>query len=340
MTSRLTVGYYVHHQGLGHLQRARNLGDRLRATGLEVVVLSSLPRPADLDESTLGWVELPRDDEDAATAVDATAHGRLHWVPRHHDGLRRRMSLLSRWLDEARPSLLISDVSQEVALLSRLHGVPVLSVVLPGDRGDRPHQLGLGVSDRLVGFWPATATSMVSGLPATAASRLVALGGLSRYAPAEAARAPAGRRRVVVMAGRGGDAWTPRELDDFGARLEGWSVTALGPGHWVDDPWQELCAADVVVTRAGQSSVAEVAASRTPAVVIPAPRPHLEQAHTAAQLASGSWPALVLEDLPGPQAPQVLAAAAQLDGEAWDSWCDGRAGDRFVEVVAAMVEGR
>ena len=54
--------------------------------------------------------------------------------------------------------------------------------------------------------------------------------------------------------------------------------------RWVEDPWPLLCAADVIVTHAGQNAIADVAAARRPAVVIAQPRPHDEQLSTAQAL--------------------------------------------------------
>ncbi len=92
--------------------------------------------------------------------------------------------------------------------------------------------------------------------------------------------------------------------------------------------------AAVVVTHAGQNAVAEVAAARRPVVVVPQQRPHDEQRTTARVLASGEWPAVVLDDWPDDEGP--LDAAAELDGEQWAAWCDGRAVERFADVVSAV----
>ena len=90
------IGYYVHHVGAGHLNRARAVA--LRAEGT-VTGLSSLPAPADWPGP---WVRLVRDDC-APEAVDPTAGGNLHWVPERDDGLCRRMAALSSWIETARP---------------------------------------------------------------------------------------------------------------------------------------------------------------------------------------------------------------------------------------------
>ena len=78
-------------------------------------------------------------------------------------------------------------------MLARLHGVPVVSVVLPGDRGDTPHRAGLGLSSELVSFWPPSAHGMVRGLAPADAARLRCLGALSRFGADELAGATSRR---------------------------------------------------------------------------------------------------------------------------------------------------
>jgi hypothetical protein len=176
------IGYYVHHVGAGHLHRATALADVL---DVPVTGLSSLPRPAGWRGP---WVSLPRDDHDAA-ASGVDANGRLHWVPTGDAGLRGRMARLAAWIDETAPSLLVSDVSVEVTLLARLHGVPVLGVVLPGDRGDQAHRLGLDVCDALVGLWPEGTPDLATGLTDAQRSRTAS-------APCRASRSRRRRRGV------------------------------------------------------------------------------------------------------------------------------------------------
>ena len=316
------IGYYVHHVGRGHLHRARELA---RVLDEPVVGLSSLPRPA----GWVGeWVELDRDDV-GGTPVDPTAHGRLHWVPAGDEGLSRRSAQVSAWLARARPRLVVADVSVEVALLTRLHGVPVVTVVQPGRRTDPAHLLGYDVADRLVAFWPPVATdALLPGVPASVREKVVAVGALSRFPVASPRRRRPGPPRAVVLSGAGGG-W-----DGAMTPPHGWEWTVLGRGSWTEDPWSAVAAADVVVTHAGQNALAEVAAARRPAVVVAQDRPHDEQLVAASFLRSAPWPAVVEEDW-----AERLDEARHLDGRAWSAWCDGRAGERFAAVVAGVGSG-
>ena len=338
-----TIGYYVHHHGRGHLHRAGAVARALaQRHGCTVTGLSSFPRPVDWSGPWAGgWVELARDDDQVpgAGAGDATAGGRLHWVPRGHAGLSRRTAQLSAWLDATRPAAVVVDVSVEVSLLVRLHGVPVVGVVLPGERTDPAHRLALDTADALVGCWPPEATgSMLPGLPAEVVDRVHGVGGLSRHPVTE--EPPPGARRVLFLGGAGGHDLADHEidarLDAARAQAPGWTWEVADARRWRPDTAAVLREADVVVTHTGQNAVAEVAAARRPAVLVPQRRPHDEQAATARVLATGGWPAVVEPTLPADRWAERLERCAALDATTWARWCDGGAADRFADVVAGV----
>ncbi len=321
------IGYYVHHQGAGHLARARALADALAERGGPgLTVLSSLPRPCDWGA---GWVSLARDDGGPADGPPRhpTAGGRLHWAPLAHPGLRERMSAISCWLAEAAPAAVVVDVSVEVLALVRLHGVATVGVVLPGERGDAAHLLGLDLADELVGFWPAAAQCVLGGPPDATRRRVRALGALSSRPPAPVVdRAPGGAAgrspgggRVVLLGGAGGTTVGEAEVAAAVAQTPDWSWTVLGAAgaSWVDDPGPAVRSADVVVTHAGQNAVAEVAQARRPAVVLPQPRPHDEQVATGRVLERLGMPVAVLPRWPGQGWASLLARTAALDGRRW-----------------------
>ena len=328
------IGYYIHHQGRGHLNRALAIAAELRET---VVGLSSQRRP----EGWRGdWLDLPRDDE-SIEPRDVDAQGRLHWVPLHDSGLRGRMAVLSQWIAETNPQLIVVDVSVEVALLARLLGVPVISVALPGIRADDAHQLGYDVSAAIIAAWPQEAEGMISGLSAPARRRLHCVGAISRFGSRGDEGRPAlgaeGQRRVLLLGGAGGSTLDASTISAARTSTPGWHWTVLGSrgGRWVDDPWPEICSADVVVTHAGQNALADVAAARRPAIVIPEARPHEEQVTTASVLAGSSrWPAIVRWDFPETGWQALLDEAAALDGDRWSTWNDGRG----ARTAAAVIE--
>ncbi|WP_243060656.1 glycosyltransferase [Nocardioides sp. SR21] len=322
------IGYYVHHHGRGHLHRALAVAAELDEP---VTVLSSLP-----PSGPGPWVVLDRDD-DGGPARDVAARRRLHWAPLHDRGLGTRMQQISSWLVRERPRLVVVDVSVEVATLVRLHGVPVVMVVLPGRRDDPAHRLGFDLAGALVGAWPADATSaMLPGLPGEVHHRVHAVGALSRVPVIEPRRRRPGPPRVTVLMGAGGHDVTPEGLSRATASAPEWEWTVLGAGlgEWRDDPVEAVRDADVVVTHAGQNAVAEVAALRRPAVLVPQRRPHDEQVVAAGVLAASGMPVRVEDGFPCDGWSERLGLAAALPGAAWSRWCDGKAVLRFADLVA------
>ncbi len=329
------IGYYVHHHGSGHLHRAMTVAPHLPD---EVTGLSSLPRP---DGWAGPWVQLPLDNTAGPyDGADVTAEGLLHWAPLGDAGLRQRMAALSGWIERHCPAAVVVDQSVEVCLLSRLHGVPVVALTAPGRRTDPPHQLGFGAADALVGPWPRGWTDrLLPDLAAAHAHRFRAVGAVSRF-PVASGGTPSARLRphVVLLAGTGGDGFTPEAVGRAREQTPGWdwSVLSHSLGTWRADPAAVLAEADVVVLHPGQNSLAEVAALRVPAVVVPAPRPFQEQHVTAAALAQG-WPAVVVDSVPDLGWRDLLHEALLLDGGGWADWCDGQAPARMAEVVQSVL---
>ncbi|HEY9416213.1 MAG TPA: glycosyl transferase, partial [Pseudonocardia sp.] len=261
------IAYYVHHHGSGHLHRAATIAAH---TDTPVLGLSSMPAPAGWAGP---WIELPPDDDgvDPADADrDVTAGSTLHWAPTGHDGFRRRMSMISDALAEHPVELLVADVSVEVAVLARCHGVPVVVMAQPGERTDRPHSTAYDLATRLLAPWPE---SPEPGWPARWRSKTVHLGAFSRFDRRLPVR-PAGTtggRRVLVLWGAGGVDVGTADIQSAAAHTPDWNWDVVGlappdrPGPdnlswrgWVADVWSSLCAADVVVTHAGQNALAEV----------------------------------------------------------------------------------
>lgn len=330
------IFYYVHHDGGGHRSRARAI---CRHLGKDVTLLSSLDPPTDLDDwrppaSTANreWVVLPWDTgtvEDPRGEVryrDPTANGQLHWVPAGHPGLlaRHRM-LLSRMADRA-PALLVADVSVEIATLARLCGIPVVMVLLPGRRDDPAHQRAFALSTGLLAPWPRPPVLPEWLQPF--ASRTLFAGGIGADSPPAvpipaveqpaAARSPAVAGRHVVAAF--GSAGPPPELvqDQQAPRKWSWEFpTADRPAA----EWRaHLGEAAVVVAHAGLGTIADLAAARARAIVIPQPRPFDEQGATAALLVALDI-TRVLRSWPAPQEwnrllDKVFAAPV---GD-WDAW--------------------
>ncbi|MET0475626.1 MAG: glycosyltransferase [Mycobacterium sp.] len=308
------IGYYVHHHGRGHLARATSVCAHLRSP---VTLLSSIDMGPDRDVAT---VLLPRDD-DGSTPSDPTANGVLHWAPLHDRGFQTRMRAIAEWVANARPDAVVVDVSVEVALLIRLLGVPVIVVAMPGDRTDAPHDLVYRVADHIVAAWPRDLYE--PRWLRQHAAKTTYVGGISRFDErVRTAPTPRTGTGVLILNGAGGSTVDMRAVHDCAAahpRFD-WSALGVAGGPWADDPWPALCAADVVISSAGQSSVADIATARRPAIVISAPRPFAEQRATSRALDAAGL-AIVRPEWPASDDwPELIEQALASDPDRWERW--------------------
>ena len=295
-----------------------------------MTILSSLAIAAQPGVAT---VRLPRDD-DGDGFPDATANGALHWAPLHDKGLRDRMAMITEWVSTHRPSVMVVDVSVEVTMLVRLLGVPVVVVAMPGERTDPPHELAYRVAEQILAAWPESLYEPAWLVPH--AGKTTYVGGISRFDGRPRPSRPSERRPgVLVLNGSGGadldvDAITRCATAHPEFR---WSSLGVAGGPWVEDPWPQLCTADVVVSSAGQSSVADIAAAGRPAIIIAADRPFTEQRATAQALERAGlavvrprWPDLA-------DWPHLLDDARALGSDVWERWRTADAAQRAAAVI-------
>lgn len=282
---------------------------------------------------------LPRDDA-GPLRPDPTASGALHWAPHHDDGLAARMALVARWIEQTRPSVMVVDVSMEVATLARLLGVPVVVVALPGERVDAPHLTVHQLADHVIAAWPRGAYEPAWLRPH--AHKTSYVGGISVFANRPRPPAPrrAGVTRVLVLGGSGGSAVDQATVDACAVAVPDidWWTMGLTGGPASADPWPDICAADVVVTHAGQGCIADVAAARRPAIVLAQRRPFAEQDTTADTLARNGL-AVVLREWPSHDAwPGLVAQALRLDPDGWQAWLTEDAAVRAARAIEATAD--
>lgn len=325
MAGQRTIGIYAHHHGSGHIQRCREIQRELRALGWEAVVLSTAPT-AD--------VVLADDAGHGHSGRAMTAGDTLHYAPYGNRGLRDRFATIATWVADNDPAAFYVDVSAEVGMFLRLMGVPVITLAMPGLRDDAPHQLAYRQADAVIAAWPSWAPVPDHLRPHS--DRLHAIGGISRL---ERPGADSGLERdpqhVVVMAGRGGSTWEPGDWEEVEAACPEYRFTFLTGENRVDDPTELLSTAGVVVTAGGQNSIADIAHLGAAAVILPQPRPFIEQKMSARLLAREGL-AVVPDRFPAPEEwPGVLAAARDLRAD-WSRWETDGAARRAAEVIAQI----
>ncbi|MCS5714050.1 hypothetical protein NVV95_05735 [Herbiconiux sp. CPCC 205716] len=342
------IGWYVHHRGAGHRMTAGSVIPLLDA---EVTVFTSaagevaaphartVHLPLDTVEPTRQAGEPGREPGRQPGPAPGrepgggrTAHGRLHWAPTDSPGHPERLATIAAWVAETRPQLFVVDVSAEIAAFVRLLGVPVVSFTLPGLRDDPAHRLAYELSDAVVAPWPELLGPPAASVPA---GRLHRVGALSRFAPAPAdAPVRALPAEVLVLHGAGGRGADPLDAAAAGLEAAGHPVRHLRDAG-ADEVWAALRAAPLVLSHCGSNAVAEIAAARRPAILIPDARPHAEQDHLAEALTRAPLPCLVVAPADVARTDWAAAhrAAAALDGSTWQHWNDGAAATRIAALL-------
>lgn len=347
----MTVGWYIHHHGAGHLHRFLSVAPELAD---DITVLSSLPRPESPEspEACAGaeWIDLPL-DVPLSPAQEGTvaAGGLLHWAPLGDTGYRSRMAMIAEWIARTHPAAVVVDVSVEVALLVRLMGVPVIWVAQRGIRDDQAHRLAYAAAEVIIAPWTAATDPFPAGPPASTSAppaRTVHVGALSRFDRCIPSPTP-DARRVGLLLGFGGHAVHGDDIAAAAAATPDWTwEIAAGVevgehpnviSHPPDcDVWGLLNRAAVVVSSASGNAISEVAAARRPLICLPQDRPFDEQHQQAAAL-SGAGLALVADAWPpAGHWPDLLDRARAHGGSGWSALHDSAGAKRFAAVIRSV----
>jgi hypothetical protein len=313
-----TIGYYVHHHGEGHRQRALALAER--APDRFVLLGTGLAGRT----GAVSAIDLPDDRlvTGAFDGVDAEPERprALHYAPLRHGGVRARMTAIANWIVSASPSLLVADVSVEVAMLARLCAVPVAYVRLGGHRDDVPHLEAFRGASLLIAPFAEALDD-----PTTAPwikRKTIYAPGIVRHR----VHGTSDPKTVLVVCGRGGSRLSEadliaaaRSMPDHRWRVIGRTNEAtelpsnLTFAGWTNDPETDIAQAGIVIGGAGDGVVGAVLAARRPFMAIPEQRPFDEQVQKARAL-QHAGAAVALEKWPeAGQWDAVFASARRLD---------------------------
>ncbi|MFL9841889.1 glycosyltransferase [Sphingomonas sp. ST-64] len=300
------IGYYVHHHGDGHRQRAlaiaEAMGEGVTLLGTGLAGRTGLVPAIDLPDDRIA---ADFSDSDRGGGSRGERPPALHYAPFDHDGVRRRTAAIAHWIAEAQPRLMVVDVSVEVAMLARLASVPTVYVRLSGVRDDRPHRDAFAGACALLA--PFHAALEDPATPPGTVARTFYAPGIIRAAPV----ADGDERRILVVLGRGGGdgdgacwAEAARALPDYRWEVLGaCSVPSEMPDNlclrgWIDDAGSAIARAGLVIGAAGDGLVSAVLAHRKPFLCLPEARPFDEQRSKARRLAAldaavvvWAWPA-------------------------------------------------
>lgn len=340
------VGYYVHHQGAGHWQRAVALARRLGAFGRPCTLIGTFAG-LDISDAPGPVIDLPDDRLDRSFDGQDGAGERpecFHYVPLNHPGIRARMGRIAAWAAQADPALMIVDVSVEVTLLARLLSVPSLVVRLSGNRTDPPHREAFRAASRLLAPFPEALDG--GTVPAWIREKTL-YGGFLGTAPA--ASVPDEDGRIVVVFGRGGAGGDRGALARAAAAVPERAWHVLGPvtgtgetppnlhlHGWITDVRPHLEPAALVIGGAGDGLVTAVAGLGKRFLCLPEPRAYAEQ-EAKAEALERLGGAVVHRGWPEASAwPDLVARGLALDPGIVRSLADPAALARTAAAIEAM----
>ena len=142
MSETRPLGYFVHHQGRGHAERAAAIANAVAphrpvtlfsarddifpalAPGVSVSVIPSLFEPTGREAPAMAALGGP---------------DTVHCAPLGWPSITAAFATIAQWFAEARPALFVTDVSAELGQLARLCSVPHVAVMQHGVRSDPGH---------------------------------------------------------------------------------------------------------------------------------------------------------------------------------------------------------
>ena len=293
MSQNGPIGYFVHHQGRGHAERAAAIANAVIGSRAVTLFCAKPEIFPDLDDR-IEVVRIPSLFEPTGREAPAMASlampDTVHCAPLGWPTITAAVATITDWFAKARPSLFVTDVSAELAQLARLCSIPHVAVLQHGERSDPGH---MAAYDSAVGLLAPYSDRLEQN------DRPAALRDKTHYASGVGidcenpltktkAREQLGldsNREIVVVVGGGGGEGTPTAPLTLGARAEPdvqwitigkvrseWHETA--PGNlehkgWVDTPGEWIAAADRVVSSCGNTTGHMVLAAGKPWVVIP-----------------------------------------------------------------------
>jgi hypothetical protein len=303
------IGYYVHHHGDGHRQRAialcRSLGSvTLLGTGL-MARTEGLP-----------CLELPDDRlDDGFWGIDGSQRPlSLHYAPLDHEGIRQRTALIAAWIAQGGQCMVVVGGVAEVAMLARLASVPTVYVRLNGRRLDAAHlEAFRGATALLAPFHEALDDDEI---PGWIRKKTIYAPGIVRSARSEAIERDGD---VLIVLGRGGGISDGNRWAEIARATPERKFRIIGPctapasfpdnlelRGWVEDADAQIAASAVVIGGGGDGVVSAVLSARRPFICVPEPRPFDEQVSKAEKLSAvggaiacfewppaGDWPGMI-----------------------------------------------
>lgn len=358
---RWRVGFFVHHQGSGHAKRCQAIIEELDHCDVTIFCASS-SYFSDLPDYVT-FRSLPDMIAAPTRVLNARAQRTpsiLHCAPLGVNEVRETFGMIASWALEEDPHLLFIDVSAELALLSRILGVPAVKVRMHGNRDDPGHRAAYesccgmlapfhsGIEDPEYPEEFREKTFYTGGLCTTSRQPLT---------KEEARRKlglPEDREIILAMNGAGGKGTSYASLTlGARARLDALWLTVgqiFKEGHetdfpnlknlgWVENGQDYIAAADVVIASGGDNTVTEIARMGRPFICIPEWR-YFDEQLKKAEVFEEFGAAVIADQWPGTLSRwnKLIQESYKLDLEIQKQLFDGRAAEKAAKYLMELMD--
>ncbi|EJF89017.1 hypothetical protein [Bartonella tamiae] len=282
------IGIYVHHHGEGHLSRAMKIARSaphhftLLGTGLNGKT------------ETLKTIDLPDDKQTNHETV--ISHPALHYTPLYHEGIRERNHLITKWMKEVQPALMLIDISVEIAMLSCLNATPFIYTRLSGNRTDVAHNFIFKAAQRvLCPFHPLLESPQTPKWLREKSDYFSSLTSKIKSYPSD-------DKRILLVLGKGGHNIKSDLLFLMAQELSDWTIDVIGPFQnqitlpkninihgWVNNVHSFMARATIVAGACGDGLLSDVMAMNKLFIALPQKRPFDEQVEKARLLHKNSF---------------------------------------------------
>lgn len=281
----IPLGYYVHHDGSGHMARSLSIISHISTP----VVLFSTLKPTEPLPRHVTYIYLP---DDAVKDYIQPAESPFLYTP-YSPIILERYNILLAAIQKYKIEAMFVDVSPEIVLFSKLLGLRVGTTLMHGRRNDKAHSLAYDAADLLLSH---NAKQFDTPINYHTQTPITYTGGISRLSKRSSHLNPS-VQNILVVTSRATSSLKADKIIKTAERFRRltWNVVGAidAPHHTppnitfhgvVDNVISFYDKADIVIGSGGNNTIMEIASQRKPFICIPDTKPYAEQSEAAQAL--------------------------------------------------------
>lgn len=276
------IAYYAHQHGNGHSNYAQIFA---RHSGYKMPVFTSSKFKFD---PSVEVISMPAEDPDG-TGVGADIippPDYLHYSPVGQKSIQERSALFLKEIIRRSISLVIVDLSVEIAALCRSSSIPYAYVRLPGNRNDPGHLQAFQGATFLLAYYPADLDG--PDIPQWIKDKTIYTGFFSKFENVTIT-VPVDPKVIRVFTGNGGNSNLLNSLPTLAAKFKDYTIEIYGTvsndiNHYNvkykgihSDPAVAMQEASLILANCGLNLTSEILSLGKSFISIPEERPYGEQ---------------------------------------------------------------